>query len=44
MCASISNALLVWCPGQLVEKDIDTILCDGELEPLNGEPNLDIVG
>jgi len=39
-----SIALLVRCPGWLVEKDVDAVLADGEMDSLYGESDLDIAG
>ncbi|AAV44662.1 unknown (plasmid) [Haloarcula marismortui ATCC 43049] len=39
-----SIALLIRCPGWLVEKDIDAVVGDGELDPLHGEPDFHVPG
>ena len=37
-------ALLVRCPGWFVEKDVDAVVGDDDLNPLDGESNLNIAG
>jgi len=36
--------LLVRCPGWLVEKNVDAVVGDGELDPLHGEPDFHVPG
>ena len=37
-----SIALLIRCSGRIVEKDLDAVLRDDELDPFDGESDLDI--
>jgi len=39
-----SIALLVRCPGWLVEKDIDAVVGDSELNPFHSEPDFYVAG
>ena len=39
-----SIALLIRCSGWIVEKDLDAVLRDDELDPFDGESDLDIAG
>jgi len=39
-----SIALLIRCSGWLVEKDVDAVVGDSELNPFHSEPDLDVAG